>query len=247
MTKPETAVARFEATSLAALDEPVRRYLTHAIDQGAVLDTNVRLTMRGRIKVGPWLSFTAQQEFDDHAFTWRARAGWGPFKPLHVVDRYADGAGSMDGRLLGRVRFLRAADENTTRAAAARAAVESIWVPASLLPDRGVSWRAESEEVVVASFAVAPERPVVTLRIDERGAVRSVMVMRWGDVGQDGFGYIPFGGDIHAEQRFGDVTIPSRVTVGWWFRTPGFAPFFEASILDARPVAKRDSAITSRS
>jgi hypothetical protein len=30
--------------------------------------------------------------------------------------------------------------------------------------------------------------------------------------------------------------LPSRISVGWWFDTPRFAPFFEASILDARPL-----------
>ena len=88
-------------------------------------------------------------------------------------------------------------------------------MPGTLLPGVGVSWRAESEELIVANFAVAPERPDVTLRIDGAGAVRSVSVMRWGNVGQD-FGYIPFGGDMHAERRFSDLVLPSEVTVGWW-------------------------------
>jgi hypothetical protein len=193
--------------------------------------------MVGRIRVGRrWLAFSARQEFTGHAFSWRARAGWGRLKVLHVVDSYADGAGSVEGKVLGRVRFLHAADENTTRAAAARAAVESVWVPGTLLPERGVTWRAEADDLIVASFAVPPERPEVSLRIAETGAVRSVSVMRWGNVGQNGFGYIPFGGTIHAERRFGDVVLPSEVTVGWWFGTARFKPFFEATILDAEPL-----------
>lgn len=80
---------------------------------------------------------------------------------------------------------------------------------------------------------VPPERPEVQLRIDGDGALCSVKVPRWGNVGQEAYGYIPFGGEIHAERRFGDLTLPSRVTVGWWFGTPRFAPFFEVDILDA--------------
>jgi hypothetical protein len=229
VTTAPTSAQRFDPASLAALDEPVRRYFTHAIAEGSAVRTGVRLTMAGRIDVGRWLAFTAEQEFLGHAFTWRARAGWGPFKPLHVVDAYREGAGSTDGTVLGRIRFLHAADANTTRAAAARAAVEGIWVPGALLPEHGVRWRAESEELVVASVPVPPERPEVRLRIDRAGAVRSVSVMRWKD-----FGYVPFGGTIHAERRFGDVVLPSAVTVGWWFGTPRFKPFFEATILDVK-------------
>ena len=235
---------RFQPASLAALDEPVRRYFTHAIRSDAPLAAGIRLTMAGRIKVGPvWLGFTAQQEFDGHEFAWRARAGWGPVKPLAVVDQYRAGAGSIDGRIFGRFSFLHADDENTTRAAAARGAVESIWVPASLLPDRGVTWRAENRNLLVAGFEVPPERPEVRLAIDDMGAVLSVSVMRWGNVGQNDYGYIPFGGNVTAERRFGDFVLPSRVSVGWWFGTARFAPFFEAEILDAVPFGEPPGAI----
>lgn len=236
MTASATAVERFDPDSLAALDEPVRRYFRHAIAGGSAVPAGVRLSMVGRINVGRWLSFSAEQEFRGHAFSWRARAGWGPLKVVHVVDSYVDGAGSTDGKLLGLVRFMHAADENTTRAAAARAAAESIWVPGALLPGPEVSWRAEADDRIVARLTLPPERPEVTLRIAETGAVRSVSVMRWGNAGQKDFGYIPFGGSVHADRRFGDVVLPSDITVGWWFGTPRFKPFFEATILHAQPI-----------
>ena len=97
---------------LDELDEPVRRYLKHSLADG-VAPQGVRLRMAGRIKVGAWLAFTAEQEFSGRAFLWRARAGWGPLKPLHVVDSYRDGAGSTDGRVFGRIRFLHADDPDT--------------------------------------------------------------------------------------------------------------------------------------
>src|SRR5215212_4853898 len=92
-----------------SLPEPVQRYLRHAL-AGSVTPTGVVLSMRGRIKVGPWLDFSAQQRFEGHAFEWRARAGWRRLRPLHVVDAYRDGRGSTDGRAFGRLRFLHADD-----------------------------------------------------------------------------------------------------------------------------------------
>ena len=219
------------------IDEPVRRYLTHAIAEGAPLHSGALLAMEGRIRVGRWLAFDARQEFHGHAFTWSARAGVGAFRPLRVTDRYADGAGGTEGRLFGRLRFLHADDENTARAAAGRAAAESIWMPETLLPERGVQWRAESASEIVASFVVPPEDVELRLTIDARGAPRTVSVMRWGNVGHDHFGYIPFGGEIQAERRFGAFTLPSRVRIGWWFGTPRFRPFFEANILSAERIA----------
>jgi hypothetical protein len=136
--------------------------------------------MAGRIKLGVWLPFTAEWEGDGRSFAWRARIGWGPLTIFRAVDRFADGAGSMDVRLFGRLPMVQASDEDTARSGAGRAAVEAAnWAPASLLPERGVSWRAESEELIVANWDVPPERPEVRLQIDRQGAVRSGQVLRW--------------------------------------------------------------------
>jgi hypothetical protein len=223
---------RFEPALLADLDEPVQRYFTHAIRDGAPLGAGVRLTMSGRIKAGTWLPFTAEQEIDGRSFVWRARVGLGPVALLGVVDQFSSGQGSIEGRLFGRVKLFHAEDADTTRAAAGRVALDSVLVPPSVLPDRGVSWRAESDEELVASFDLPPERPEVHVRINEEGAVRSLVASRWGNAGQKAYEYIPCGGEVHAERRFGEFVLPSSVTASWWYGTPREAPFFEAEMLD---------------
>lgn len=177
---------RFDPAMVAELDEPVQRYFTHALSPGSPLSAGVRLTMAGRIKVGVWLPFTADWEGDGRSFIWRARAGWGPAKALHVVDRYADGSGSMNVRLFGSIPLVRADDADTVRSGAGRAALEAAtWAPAALLPDRGIAWRAESDALIVASWDVPPERPEVRVNIDNAGAVRSASALRW-DNGEHG-------------------------------------------------------------
>jgi hypothetical protein len=222
---------RFDRSLVGDLDEPVQRFFTHAIRDGAALGDGVRLTMTGRIKVGTWLPFTAEQTVDGRSFGWRARVGWGPITPLRVVDRYADGAGVTEGRLLGRLTLFHADDLDTTRSAATRAALESVvFAPPSVLPSRGVTWRADGPDSIVGRFELSPEHPEVHARIDERGALVNVWASRWGDAGEKTFGYIPCGCEVHAERCFGELTIPSSVTVGWWFDTPRYAPFFEAHV-----------------
>lgn len=210
---------------MTRLEEPVERFLRHAIRGGAQPDAAVRLTMTGRIKVGPWLPFTAVETCDGRSFLWRARVARGL---LEVADRYEAGEGSTEGRLLGRVRLFHAEGGDTTRSAAARAALEAIWAPAALLPDRGVTWRAESDEVIVAAWEVPPERPEVHLRIDAHGAVRSAWALRW----RGEAGYVPCGCEVHAERRWGDLVVPSRLTVGWGFGTPAYELFFSAHVTD---------------
>ena len=104
-----------------------------------------------------------------------------------------------------------------------------MFAPPSVLPGRGVTWRAETDNVIVARFDLPPEHPEVRLHIDDHGAIRTVSALRWGNAGEKTFQYIPFGGEIHAERRFGDLVLPSTLSVGWWFDTPRYAPFFHAA------------------
>jgi hypothetical protein len=215
-------------------DEPVRRYLTYALRGSAERATGVRLSMKGRIKAGAWLPFSASQTCDGRSFEWRARVGLGPVTVLTVLDRFADGEGATEGRLFGRRRVFGAEGEDTTRSAAGRAALESVFAPMSLLPERGVTWRAESDDLVVAAFDVPPERLEVRLRIARDGQLVSVSAPRWRGAQE---GYVACGCEVLAQRRFGDLTVPSDVRVGWWFGTPRYRPFFEARVTALAVVA----------
>jgi hypothetical protein len=103
---PSTTSGRFDAAALADLDEPVRRYFTHALADGTPLSRGARLRLRGHIKVGPWLRFDSMWEGDARSFSWRATAGPGPLALLCVHDQLIDGVGLMDIRLRPPLRRL---------------------------------------------------------------------------------------------------------------------------------------------
>lgn len=229
-----SSAERFDPRALAGLDEPVIRYFTHALAVGALLRRGMRLRLPGRIRVGAWLRFDSVWEGDGRSFSWQATAGPGPFGFLRVQDRFDGDVGSMDIRLRPGLRLLHAENEDTRRSGAGRAALEALWTPASLLPARGVSWHAEGDELVVARFTVGPERPELRIEIDAAGAVRSYRAQRW-HTRKDG--YVPFGADVQEERRFGEVTIPSRLTAGWWHGTERWAPFFRCEVTAAEPLA----------
>jgi hypothetical protein len=228
-------ITRFDASALSSCDEPVRRYFTHAIAHDAPLEPRMRLQMTGRVKVGFWLPFTAHQDCDGSSFTWRAQVPrHAPF--LTVTDSYDSGRAAIDGRLLGVLRMFHSDDQNIVRSAAARAATEGIFAPAGLLPSPTRIWHAESDNEITVDLPLAPERPALHVTIDSDGAVQSVNLQRWGNAGARAFGYLPFGGDILAEKRFGDLVLPARLRVGWWHGTERFSPFFEAEIISAVPI-----------
>ncbi len=225
----------FDESMLVGWDEPVRRYFTHAIANGAALRASMTLHMKGRIKVALWLPFRARQECDGSSFTWRAQVTR-HVPLLRVTDTFDAGRASTEGRLLNLLRVFHANDENTVRAGAARTATEGIFTPIGLLPSQTCVWRAVSSNHIVVERTLGPEDTALHLRIDDAGAVKSASVQRWGNAGQTSFGYIPFGGEILAERRFGDFILPARLRVGWWFGTPRFNPFFEAEITHATPL-----------
>ncbi len=236
MSTPVPAAGAFDPGSLTGLDEPVRRYFEHALAPGAPLAPGTRLEMTGRIDVGVWMPFRGRWEGDGRSFRWMVTSGPLGLRVLRVLDQFQDRHGSMDIRLRPGLKLLRADDEDTTRSAAGRAAAEAIWAPAGLLPQRGVTWEAESPDVIVATWDVPPERPRLRLGIGPDGGVRTASVMRWDDGRHGRHGYIPCGGHVLEDRRFGDLTIPSRVSIGWWFGTPRFTPFFEATITAAVPL-----------
>jgi hypothetical protein len=102
---PGDASDRFDAAVLAGLDEPVRRYFTHALTDGAPLARRARLRLGGAIKVGVWLRFDSVWEGDGRGFSWRATCGPGPLRLLRVHDQFADGVGIMDIRLRAPLRL----------------------------------------------------------------------------------------------------------------------------------------------
>jgi hypothetical protein len=215
------------------MDEPVRRYFAHALDDGAPLCRGVRLRLSGQIRVGAWLRFRSVWEGDGRSFSWAATAGPGPLAFLRVRDQFADGAGFMDIRIrpplrrLPALKLLHAENTDTARSGAGRAALEALWTPASLLPGRGVDWHAESDALIVATWDVPPERPELHIAIDADGAVRSWRAQRWRDAKT---GYVAFGADVHAERRFDGLTVPSRLTAGWGHGSDRWAPFFRCEV-----------------
>jgi hypothetical protein len=96
----------FDQGELQGLPDPVCRYLRASIAAGTPLARSARLGMRGAVKLGRWwIPFRARQVYaPHHGLVWTARAGG----VIAGFDRYADGQGAMQWKLLGLLRLLHA-------------------------------------------------------------------------------------------------------------------------------------------
>jgi Family of unknown function (DUF6920) len=147
------------------------------------------------------------------------------------VDHYANGSGRVRFWLLGIIPLVQEEGPNVSRAALGRMVCETIWLPSSLLPQRGVQWEASDDKSARATMKIGDETVALNLFIEPDGRLREIKILRWGDQTEDGsFGYVPFGGQIQEERDFGGYTIPSKVGVGWRLGTDSYFEFFRARI-----------------
>ncbi len=156
-------------------------------------------------------------------------------------DRYVDGSGGMDWRLLGVLRLVHADGPDVTRSAAERAAGESIWVPTAMVATAD-SWIADDDHHLRVPAEVDGYRVELRHDIDDEGLVRSSTFLRWGDPDNSGaWAQHPFGVEVEGQLRFDGVTIPARGRAGWHFGTSRWddSVFFTYEITRYEPITTR--------
>ncbi len=227
---------RFSTDRAASLPHAAQRYLRHALAPGVALSEDVRLKMRGSIRLGGrWYPFEGTQVTVWSAgFRWDARVSMRGL-PVRGYDCLVDGVGEMRWHLFGVIPFVQARGADVTRSALGRMMAEVVLLPAVLLrPD--VSFRERGRDGVTARLALGGEHTELELEVAESGALRSLCSSRWGNPEGGAFGAFPFGGYVEAERTFAGITIPTELRIGWFMGSERFAPegeFFRATILEA--------------
>jgi len=227
----------FTEDMVSDLPAPTRRYLLHAIRPETPLASSVSLEMNGTMRLKPeqeWMPMKARQILaPPKGFVWRAEAGNGLMR-FSGGDHYANGSGRVRFWFWGVIPLVRQEGPDISRAAIGRLVCETIWLPSSLLPQRGVKWEALDDNSARATIKIGEEPVTLDLFVEPDGKLREIRILRWGDQTEDGgYGYIPFGGQVQEEQSFGGYTIPSKVGVGWWIGTDRYFEFFRAQIENA--------------
>jgi hypothetical protein len=87
-----------------------------------------------------------------------------------------------------------------------------------------VAWAAPDADHVMATVRVNGLSVPLTFAIDEDGAVRELSLSRWGNLGGEPYGNVPFGLYFDADRTFDGVTIPSAGRAGWCLAPTGGQP-----------------------
>lgn len=176
----------------------------------------------------------AMEIISTEGFLWRATIGTGLVR-FFVADRYVNRSGRVYVTIWGVIPIVNQQDPNITRASIGRLAIEYIWLPSALLPQRGVQWDASDENTITASFKLDEELITLTLVIDRNGGLLKVMMPRWGEdkMEKGKFAYLPYGAAFLEEATFEGYTVPTQMGVGWWFGTERYEETFRATLNQA--------------
>ena len=235
---PATLVYRPEIVS--HLPEIAQRYFNHAIAVGTPLATTVELNMVGEFRLGEKNKY---KRFDMQArqilspptaFVWMANMKSGPVR-VNGSDGFNHGHGWVRFWMFRAIPLVQAfGNADLDRAGTARPLVESVWVPASLLPQNGAHWEAIDHNRAKVSFGTGEALLEMILTIDPTGRPLDVSTQRWSDVNEEKkYQFHSFGGTMDAESTFGGFTIPSDVNVGYHYGSEAYFPFFTGHITNA--------------
>jgi len=230
---------RFDPAMVADLPEPARRYLLHAIEPGTRLGNSVRLTMSGSIRMSRGGNLLAMESEElltaERGYVWRARIQMGALR-IRGHDLYVHGEGRMRWWLAGLIPVVRADGSGVSRSAVGRLLAETaLFLPAMLLPDRGVRWEAIDASTATVRLEAGGEDAEINVTVDREGRLRRLTVPRWNaDPGVGPVGYLPFVSDEFEEERtFGGYTLPTRFRAGWRLGEDGEFPFFYPEVEEA--------------
>jgi len=226
----------FSPKMVHGLPEPARRYLAHAIAGGTPLAGEAHLRMVGQMRVkpgGPWLDVSARETVSRRGFVWRAHARRGVVS-FSGGDQYTAEGGRVSFWLWGLLPLVRQAGSDVSQAAWGRYLMESAWLPPLLLPGPGVAWEEAGDNSARAVVSEGPRQAEMTISVDERGSLQTMCMLRWGNLTDKGsWDWIPFGMRAQGERTFAGYSIPTPVSVAWWFGTDREFEFFRAEVTEA--------------
>lgn len=206
-------------------DEPVQRYLRHAIGSRDLLAHEVVLEQRAKMRLkpeSPYISMECHQILKpSRAFDWYAKFKWWHLSMM-VHDQYEDGKGFVNVHCLNIPVFKRSG-ANITRSSRGRLAAEIIWCPSALLLNKNIQLRATSNQTIEIIQTIDDENISINIEIDDTGAVKSLTMLRFGNESRADWGLTPYGFTVKEEKTFDGYTIPSKLRGGWWYKTSQFS------------------------
>lgn len=211
---------------LAGLPRCVQKWMERSQVVGKEKIRTVRLKQSGVMRLKedqPWLPFEAEQYFnvDEPGFVWKAKVKMNPLLYFAGRDRYLQGRGEMNIKLLSLLPVAAAGGSSEMdQSTLLRYLAEMAWFPTAALNDY-IKW----EEIDANSARATMNYQGVTgsgvYTFDENGDNVSFFARRYREENGQ-FVLAPWGGVVRGYGEFNGIRISSRMDVVWKLETGDF-------------------------
>ncbi|MFX4263630.1 DUF6544 family protein [Pelotomaculum propionicicum] len=225
-SSPEDKKEIITEADLAGLPPCVQKWLERTQVVGKEKIRTVRLKQKGLLRLTedqPWMPFEAEQYFnvDQPGFVWKAKVKMNPLLYFTGRDRYFQGHGEMNIKVLSILPVVNAGgssemDQNTLL----RYLAEIAWFPTAALNDY-IKWEDIDANSARATMSYNGVTSSGVYTFDDNGDVVSFFAKRYWEVNGQ---YVlnPWGGVVKGYNEFNGFRISSKTDVIWKLETGDF-------------------------
>ncbi|MCF7927508.1 MAG: hypothetical protein K9L68_00325 [Spirochaetales bacterium] len=218
------------------LPEPVQNYLLHVLPEDVPEISMARLRQRGFFRLGgsesDWKPLKAEQFFsvDPPAFIWKAVISAAPGMKAYVVDRYQNGFGELNAKIMGTFKV---ADTGNTpemnEGELMRYLAEAVWLPVVYLPGGYVEWEAVGSNSARAVVQHKGNSASLMFYFNDKHEIERIHSdARYRSV-EGAFKKESWTGYFSDYQEHGNMLVPVEGRVEWNLES-GDLPYWKASI-----------------
>lgn len=210
---------------LEGLPFPVQKWLENSQVIGKEKVTAVRLKQEGMLKTSPekaWMPFKAEQYFstDKPGFVWKAKIKAAPFFHIAGRDKYKDGKGNMQIKVLSLFSVADSSGKEIDQGTMVRYLAEMMWFPSAALNDY-IRWEGIDERSARAIMSYGGVSASIEFFFDENGDINRFSAQRYGEF--DGqYSLETWSGFVGDHKVMDGVRVPSRGNVTWELKTGDF-------------------------
>jgi hypothetical protein len=210
-----------DASGIANLPQPVRRYLGKALGQRRRTVSTVTLYHTGTFRpslTGGWLPIAGRQYFTSAppGFIWWGRVRVVPGIWIDARDRSVNGVGNMLVRAESTITLADAKGPELDQGAMLRLLGEMPWMPTAFLDERYVQWSPIDDRSAQATLTISGHQVSGTFRFGNDDLPAEFLADRFRDVGGGKTRLTPFIGKSSNYREVDGILVPHRV-VGSWF------------------------------
>lgn len=227
---------RYDASGLADLPAPVRRYFERVLTDGQPMIRSVDLGIDGIFNMSldapRWKSFTSTQRVVGNrpGFVWNARIMLFPGVPGRVHDAYVAGEGLLRPSILGLIPLGTSEGAGEiARGELMRWLAESVWYPTVLLPGQGISWLPVDDRSALATLIEGPITLTMLFRFAEDGLVSGIRVEARGALVGGESVMLPWEGLFRDYRPQDGMMVPFHGEVAW-ITPQGARPYFRGTV-----------------